>query len=70
MAGLLEPQSRYAWEIAYKFAYNPNTWNKLFRRSEPGNPSGAPGWYEVVRKNDTSVGIYEKAEFGNLFELP
>lgn len=62
---------RTAYRITYKFIYRPTGWNFLFKGSRPGsNPAVDPGFYEVVRKNDTTKGIYETADFITLFGIP
>lgn len=61
---------RYAFNIPYKFSYNPNGWNFVFRVTNPVTRANQPGWYEVVRTTDETKGIFDQADFNELFAMP
>lgn len=54
--------STYYWKIVYQFRYRPKGWNKIWSRV-------GGDFFKVVRKADTSKGVYETADFDSLFKL-
>jgi len=59
---VMHPTSEPYFTIVYNFVYRPKGWNKLYSRKYSD-------FFKVVSKADSSKGIYETYDFGNLFKL-
>lgn len=58
---VIHPSQYDYYDITFQFLYRPTGWNKIMSQQANGN------FVKIVRKGDTSKGLYETYEFLDLF---